>query len=79
MISCPFFLEKIEQQEVLKERQLRWAQDQNLDGTNPLGSSQHGIKDETFAYVENEATIEASFSSADASVSTPKSNKKTKK
>eukprot|EP00261_Vitis_vinifera_P034090 XP_019075333.1 PREDICTED: uncharacterized protein LOC100253062 [Vitis vinifera] len=62
-----------------KERQLRWAQEQNLDGTNPLGSSQHGIRDETFSYVENEATTETSFSSADASVSAPKSNKETKK
>ena len=62
-----------------KERQLHWAQEQNLDGTIPLGSSQHGIRDETFAYVENEATTETSFSSADASVSAPKSNKETKK
>ncbi|XP_019075424.1 uncharacterized protein LOC109122610 [Vitis vinifera] len=62
-----------------KERQLRWAQEQNLDDTIPLGSSQHGIRDETFAYVENEATTETSFSSADASVSAPKSNKETKK
>ncbi|RVW82064.1 hypothetical protein CK203_049095 [Vitis vinifera] len=51
-----------------KERQLRWAQEQNLDDTIPLGSSQHGIRDETFAYVENEATTETSFSSADASL-----------
>ena len=50
-----------------------------MDGTNPLGSSQHGIKDETFAYVENEATTETSFSSTDAFVSAPKSNKETKK
>ena len=50
-----------------------------MDGTIPLGSSQHGIRDETFDYIENEATIETSFSSADASVSTPKSNKETKK
>ena len=50
-----------------------------MDGTIPLGSSQHGIRDETFAYVENEATIETSFSSTDASVSAPKSNKETKK
>ena len=50
-----------------------------MDGTIPLGSSQHGIRDETFAYVENEATTETSFSSADASVSAPKSNKETKK
>ncbi|WJZ90869.1 hypothetical protein VitviT2T_009985 [Vitis vinifera] len=62
-----------------KERQLRWAQEQNLDDTIPLGSSQHGIRDETFPYVENEATTETSFSSADASVSAPKSNKETKK
>ncbi|XP_034697323.1 uncharacterized protein LOC117923201 [Vitis riparia] len=62
-----------------KERQLRWAQEQNLDGTIPLGSSQHGIRDETFAYVENEATTETFFSSANAFVSTPKSNKETKK
>ena len=50
-----------------------------MDGTIPLGSSQHGIRDETFAYVENEATTEISFSSVDASVSAPKSNKETKK
>ena len=50
-----------------------------MDGTIPLGSSQHGIKDETFAYVENEATTKTSFSSTDASVSVPKSNKETKK
>ena len=50
-----------------------------MDGTIPLGSSQHGIRDETFAFVENEATTETFFSSADASVSAPKSNKETKK
>ena len=62
-----------------KERQIYWAQEQNLDGTIPLGSSQHGIREEPFAYVENEATTETSFSFVDASVSAPKSNKETKK
>ena len=50
-----------------------------MDDTFPLGSSQHGIRDETFAYVKNEATIETSFLSADAYVFAPKSNKETKK
>ena len=50
-----------------------------MDDTIPLGSSQHGIRDETFAYVKNEATIETSFLSADAYVFAPKSNKETKK
>ena len=50
-----------------------------MDGTIPLGSSQHGIREEPFAYVENEATTETSFSFVDASVSAPKSNKETKK
>ena len=49
-----------------------------MDDTIPLESSQNGIRDETFAYVENEATTETSFSSTDASVSAPKSNKETK-
>ncbi|RVW29002.1 hypothetical protein CK203_088917 [Vitis vinifera] len=48
-------------------------------GSLAAGSSQHGIRDETFAYVENEATTETSFSSADASISAPNSNKETKK
>ena len=50
-----------------------------MDDTIPLGSSQHRIRDETFAYVKNEATTETSSSSADASVFAPKSNKETKK
>ena len=50
-----------------------------MDGTNLLGSSQHRIRDETFAYVENEVTTKTYFSSIDASISGPKSNKETKK
>ena len=50
-----------------------------MDGTIPLRSSQYGIRDETFSYVENEKTTETYFSYADAFVSTPKSNKETKK
>ena len=50
-----------------------------MDGTIPLGSSQYGIRNITFAYVENEATTETYFSTVNASVSAPKSNKETKK
>ena len=50
-----------------------------MDGTIPLGSSQYGIRNITFAYVENEATTETYFSTVNAFVSAPKSNKETKK
>ena len=50
-----------------------------MEDTISLGPSQQGIRAEIFAFFGNETTTETSFSSVDASIPTPKSNKETKK